>query len=566
VPADHPLRAIRRFVDPILAEMSPRFDAMYSKTGRPSIPPEQLLKALLLQVLYSVRSERMLCEQLNYNLLFRRFVGLGMDDLVWVPTVFTKNRDRLMKGGVGDAFFSAVVEEARRRGWLSDEHFTVDGTLLEASASHKSFRPKDEMPPKDGTRNRDVDFRGERRSNETHRSPTDPDARMARKGPGKEAKLCYHGNVLMDNRHGLIVDTEVRHATGTAETEAALAMLERLPPGKGRRTLGADKGYDTQAFVAGVREQAMTPHVAQNTTKRRSAIDGRTTQHEGYRVSQRKRKLVEQGFGWQKSYGLLGKLRRRGKDLVGWIFRFTSAAFKRLIRYCARGPFALDRLHLVAGRSDQILYLLPASGPSGRTALRLSALEFLDRLATILPPPRIHRHRYHGVFAPNAPLRPLVTARAHQDNALAVQDPGPRLPLRSPASPPESQAPEAPAPQPPDTTSARTSRWAALLARIYEVFPLICPTCQEPLTFIAFLTDPEPITQILAHIGEPTSPPLTHPPRGPPQVEFDMGAPGGETEEAAQESFPDDLDQSPEFDPTEPEPVPQDDFDRSGGA
>lgn len=327
VPRDHPLRAIRRFVDPILAQMSPRFDVMYSKTGRPSIPPEQLLKALLLQVLYSVRSERMLCEQLNYNLLFRWFVGLGMDDTVWVPTVFTKNRDRLMQGGVGDAFFSAVVKEARQRGWLSDEHFTVDGTLLEASASHKSFRPKGEDPPTDGTRNRDVDFRGKKRSNETHSSTTDPDARMARKGRGKEAKLSYQANTLMDNRHGLIVDTELMHATGTAEIDGALAMVERLPARKRRRTLGADKGYDTHGFVAGLRKHNITPHVAQNTTNRRSAIDARTTRHEGYTVSQRKRKLVEQGFGWQKTVGLLRKLRHRGKDLVGWIFRFTTAAF-----------------------------------------------------------------------------------------------------------------------------------------------------------------------------------------------------------------------------------------------
>lgn len=328
VPKDHPLRAIRQFVDPILGEMSPQFDAMYSKTGRPSIPPEQLLKALLIQVLYSVRSERMLCEQLDYNLLFRWFVGLGMDDTVWVPTVFTKNRDRLLEGGIAEAFFQAVVEEARRRGWLSDEHFTVDGTLLEASASHKSFRPKDqdEGPPT-GKGNPDVDFRGQKRSNETHRSTTDPDARLARKGRGKEAKLAYQGNILMDNRHGLVVDCELRHASGTAETDAALAMVKRLPPSKRRRTLGADKGYDTQAFVAGVREESVTPHVAQNTTNRRSAIDGRTTRHHGYAVSQKKRKMVEQGFGWQKTVGLLAKLRHRGMERVGWMFTFTTAAF-----------------------------------------------------------------------------------------------------------------------------------------------------------------------------------------------------------------------------------------------
>jgi hypothetical protein len=244
------------------------------------------------------------------------------------------------------------------------------------------------------------------------------------------------------------------------------------------------------------------------------------------------------------------------------------AGLERLIRYCARPPFALDRLHLVDGRSDQVLYILPKPDLAGRTALRLSALEFLDRLATILPPPRIHRHRYHGVFAPNAPLRPLVTARAQEDNALAAQlpDPDPELPLRSPASPP---GPEKPPRQPSDAATPRSSPWAALLARIYEVFPLVCPTCQSPLTFIAFLTDPEPITQILAHIGEPTSPPLIHPPRGPPQTELQMGPSGlggGQTEEVAQESFPDDLDQTPEFDPTEPEPTPEDDFDQSWNA
>jgi hypothetical protein len=241
------------------------------------------------------------------------------------------------------------------------------------------------------------------------------------------------------------------------------------------------------------------------------------------------------------------------------------AGLERLIRYCARPPFALDRLHLVGDRSDQILYLLPKPDPAGRTALRLSALEFLDRLAMILPPPRIHRHRYHGVFAPNAPLRPLVTQRAQEDNALAAQMPGPGLPL--PTTPtPSTPGSKAPAPQPPDIAPSRPSKWAALLARIYEVFPLICPTCQEPLSFIAFLTDPEPIAQILAHIGEPTSPPLVHPARGPPQTELRMGPGQPEHDEVVQESFPDDLDQSPEFDPTEPEPSPADHFDQSWGA
>lgn len=327
VPRDHPLRTVKKLVDGILRDLSPRFDAMYARVGRPSIPPEQLMRALLLQIFYSVRSERMLMEQLDYNLLFRWFVGLGMDDAVWVPTTFTKNRDRLLSGDVAQAFFLAVREEARRRKLLSDEHFTVDGTLLEAWASQKSFRPKDEPPaPGTGESNPEVDFRGEKRGNATHRSTTDPDARLARKG-NTGAKLCYSANVLMENRHGLIVDTEVAHATGTAERDSALAMLERQPGRKRRRTLGADKGYDTREFVAGVRARGFTPHVAQNTSGRRSAIDARTTRHAGYAVSQRKRKLVEQGFGWGKTVALLRKLRHRGKDLVGWVFAFTSAAF-----------------------------------------------------------------------------------------------------------------------------------------------------------------------------------------------------------------------------------------------
>lgn len=327
VPRDHPLRIVKKLVNEVLKDLSPRFDEMYAKRGRPSIPPEQLLRALLLQIFYSVRSERMLMEQLDYNLLFRWFVGLGMDDEVWVPTTFTKNRDRLLNGEVAQAFFAAVLDEARRRRLTSDEHFTVDGTLLEAWASHKSFRPMDDPPRGGGQgRNQDVDFRGEKRSNQTHRSTTDPDARLKRKG-GEGAKLCYSANVLMENRNGLIVDTEVVHASGTAEWDGALAMLERLSKRGRRRTLGADKGYDTQGFVAAVRGLGFTPHVAQNTSKRRSAIDGRTTRHAGYRVSQRKRKLVEQGFGWDKTVGLLHKLRHRGKELVNWIFTFTSAAF-----------------------------------------------------------------------------------------------------------------------------------------------------------------------------------------------------------------------------------------------
>ena len=332
VPRDHPLRTIKVLVDKVLQQLSPRFDSMYSRRGRPSVPPEQLLRALLLQIFYSVRSERLLMEQLDYNLLFRWFVGLGMDEEVWVPETFSTNRDRLLEGDIAQAFFQAVLEEARSRDLLSDDHFTVDGTLLEAWASQKSFRPLDEPEepgPGGGTpggRNPEVDFRGEKRSNVTHRSTTDPDARLAKKG-NTTAKLCYVASALMENRNGLVVDTEVEHATGTAERDSALAMLARQP-GKRRRTLGADKHYDTKDFVRGCRERGFTPHVAQNITKARtSAIDGRTTRHPGYKVSQRKRKLVEQSFGWDKTVGLLDKLRHRGKKLVGWVYTFTSAAY-----------------------------------------------------------------------------------------------------------------------------------------------------------------------------------------------------------------------------------------------
>lgn len=355
VPADHPLRVLRALVDTALVELSPRFEAMYSTLGRPSVPPEQLLRALLLQVLYTVRSERLLMEPLDDNLLFRWFVGLSMDDAVWTPTVFTKNRDRLLRGDVAAAFFAAVVGQARQRQLLSDEHFTVDGTLLEAWASQKSFRPAGPQedggppsPPADDAAGRagsnpTVHFHGERRSNATHASTTDPDARLAKKGPGKEARLCYAGHVLMDNRHGLAVGTAVTHATGTAEREAAVALVAARPERPGRRTLGADKGYDTRDFVAALRAHHTTPHVAQHTTNRRSAIDGRTTHHPGYAESQRRRKLVEEGFGWGKTVGPLRKLRHRGLATVGWIFTFTQAAYnlvriRTLLRVGIAGP------------------------------------------------------------------------------------------------------------------------------------------------------------------------------------------------------------------------------------
>jgi transposase len=326
VPADHPLRAIRRITDRALERLSPQFGALYVHFGRPSIPPERLLRALLLQALYTIRSERQLMEQLDYNLLFRWFVGLGIDDRVWAPTTFTKNRDRLLTGDIASAFFEAVLIHADSARLLADEHFTVDGTLLEAWASQKSFRPRDEEPPPPSGGNPDVSFHGQRRTNATHRSTTDPDARLYKKAQGREAKLGYLGHVLMEHRSGLIVRTHVTPADGYGERDAALVMVEQVP-GSHRITVAADKAYDTRDLVNGLRAMAATPHVAQHTTKRRSAIDARTTRHPGYAVSQQKRKLVEQGFGWMKTVGGLRKLRHRGGALVGWIFTFTAAAY-----------------------------------------------------------------------------------------------------------------------------------------------------------------------------------------------------------------------------------------------
>ena len=325
---DHPLRPIRRMTDAALARLSRRFDRLYSDIGRPSIPPEKLLRALLLQMLYTIRSERLLMEELDYSVLFRWFVGLGMDDPVWDETSFTKNRDRLLTGDVAEAFFQAVLAEARAGGLLSDDHFTVDGTLLEAWASQKSFRRRDTPPDgPDDPSNPTVNFRGEHRTNDTHQSTTDPAARLYKKATGREARLGYLGHLLTENRHGLIVDALVTAATGTAERDAALMMLGDLPDG--RVTVGGDKNYDTRDFVRYTREMGVTPHVAQypETERRGSAIDGRTTRHAGYEISQRKRKLVEQAFGWMKTVGLLRKLHHRGGPLVDWIFTFHAAAY-----------------------------------------------------------------------------------------------------------------------------------------------------------------------------------------------------------------------------------------------
>lgn len=326
VPKDHRLRAIRAMADTALRELSERFDALYAESGRPSIAPERLLRTLLLQVLYTVRSERLLMEQLDYNFLFRWFVGLNIDDPVWDVTVFTKNRERLLAGEVAEAFFAAVLVQARQHGLLSDEHFTVDGTLIEAWAGHKSFKRKDRADsktPPDDPGNPSVDFHGERRRNDTHQSTTDPQALLARKGKGKESKLSYAGHVLMENRHGLAVNGCVTQATGRAEPEAALTLVEQIP-GWRRVTLGADKGYDRKELGQALREHQVTPHIARKQT---SIIDQRTIRHQGYAVSQQKRKRVEEIFGWLKTVAGLRKTRHRGLARVGWMFSFALAAY-----------------------------------------------------------------------------------------------------------------------------------------------------------------------------------------------------------------------------------------------
>ena len=327
VPEDHPLRPIRAMVDPVLKEMSPRFARLYAQVGRPSIAPERQLRALLLQIFYSVRSERLLMEQLDYNLLFRWFVGMPMDEEVWDPSVFSKNRERLLNEAIAQAFFQRVLKLAQPH--LSDEHFTVDGTLIEAWAGQKSFRPKGEEPGA-GSGNHEVNFRGEPRRNDTHPSTTDPEARLYKKSQGSEAKLSYLGHGLRENRNGLLVGTMVTPADGTAERYAALRLAEKIP-GIKRVTLGADKNYDTREFVRELRRLNITPHVAQNNAHRSSAIDARTTRHAGYAISQRKRPRVEQSFGWMKVIGMLRKVKLRGLEKVSWWFTYVGAAYN-LIR------------------------------------------------------------------------------------------------------------------------------------------------------------------------------------------------------------------------------------------
>jgi transposase len=327
VPADHPLRPIREILNVALERMDQRFQTMYSAFGRESIAPEKLMRALILQVLYGLRSERLLVEQLGYNLLYRWFVGLAMEDPVWDHSTFSKNRDRLLEQDAAKALFTEVLAQAKAKGLLSDEHFSVDGTLIKAWASHKSFVPKEgPPPPQSGSKaNPEVDFRGEKRSNATHESSTDPDARLFRKSSQSAALPCYMGHALMENRNALVIAQQLTQATGTAEREAALSMLAEQP-GTGRKTVGADKAYDQAPFVKGCREINVTPHVAQNTTHRRSAIDARTTRHPGYRISMTIRKLLETVFGDAKQHGGMHQTKLRGLDKVGQAFTLAITA------------------------------------------------------------------------------------------------------------------------------------------------------------------------------------------------------------------------------------------------
>ena len=331
---DHPLRAIRTIVNEALGALERDFAALYSPIGRPSIPPEKLLRAMLLQAFYSIRSERLLMERLEYDLLFRWFVGIGVDDAAWDHSTFSKNRDRLLEGDIAAKFLAAVLAQPKVKRLLSSDHFSVDGTLIEAWASMKSVRPRDgsedtpgNPPTEGGGRNQESDFHGQKRMNDTHASTTDPDARLYKKGKGKEAKLCFMGHGLMENRHGLLVDACLTFANGHAERVAALHMIEPLADRSRAITLGADKGYDTEDFVNELRSMKVTPHVAQNTSGRSSAIDGRTTRHGGYGVSQRIRKRIEEAFGWIKTVAGQDKTKFRGRDRVGWAFTFAAAAY-----------------------------------------------------------------------------------------------------------------------------------------------------------------------------------------------------------------------------------------------
>jgi transposase len=353
VRADHPLRTIRAMVNAALSALEREFAPLYAPLGRPSIPPEKLLRAMLLQAFYSIRSERQLMERLEYDLLFRWFVGIGVDDSAWDHSTFSKNRDRLLDGDIAAKFLAAVLAQPRVKKLLSTDHFSVDGTLIEAWASLKSFKPKDgsedghgEPPSPGGGRNAEADFHGEKRRNETHASTTDPDARLYRKGAGKEAKLCFIGHGLMENRSGLLVDACLTRADGHAERVAALAMIEPRAERPCAVTLGGDKGYDAEDFINELRSMQVTPHVAQNTSNRRSAIDGRTTRHGGYTVSQRIRKRIEEAFGWIKTVAGQRKTRFRGRQRVGWAFTFAAAAYNlvRLPKLLAEGP-VMAKLH-----------------------------------------------------------------------------------------------------------------------------------------------------------------------------------------------------------------------------
>ena len=326
----HPLRTIRLIVNEALLALAGEFSALYSPIGRPSIPPEKLLRAMLLQAFYSIRSERQLMERLEFDLLFRWFVGIGVDDAAWDHSVFSKNRDRLLEGDIAAKFLGAVLSQPGVKRLLSTDHFSVDGTLIQAWASMKSFKPKDganEPPTEGGGRNRQTDFHGAKRSNATHASTTDPEARLYRKGQGKEAKLCFMGHALMENRHGLVVDACLTQADGHGERIAALHMIEPRADRCQAITLGADKAYDTEDFVNELRSMKVTPHVAQNTSGRSSAIDGRTTRHCGYAVSQRIRKRIEEAFGWIKMIAGQEKTKLRGRERVGWAFTFAAAAY-----------------------------------------------------------------------------------------------------------------------------------------------------------------------------------------------------------------------------------------------